>query len=66
MGCLISSEGMFYMGEKQDPYTVLFGKPEGKIPLGSILNREGMRLQTQFVRLMHFRFYIIWEIPLLA
>jgi hypothetical protein len=51
MGCLILSEGMFYMGERRDPYTVL-GKPEGKRPLGSILNWEDMRLRTQFVRLM--------------
>jgi hypothetical protein len=56
----------FNVGERQDPYTVSVGKPEGKIPLGSIPNWEGMRLQTQFIRLMYFRFYIIWEITLLA
>jgi hypothetical protein len=66
MGCLISSGGMYYVGERQDSYTVSVGKPEGKIPLGSILNWEGMRLHTQFVRLKHFRFYIIWEITFLA
>lgn len=52
MDCLVLSEGMFYVGERRDSYAVLFGKPEGKRPLGSILNWEGMRLDTQFDRLM--------------